>query len=120
MTHLQKIPTAALAALLLLALVSCGERLVHEEWRPGVAKRDGMLIHGKQDGPWTYWYDNGQKQAEGGWDHDFQNGAWSWWYDNGRLKQQGQYDGHGLDPAHHSSGVRIGHWRQFYDNGQLY
>jgi antitoxin component YwqK of YwqJK toxin-antitoxin module/peroxiredoxin len=109
-----------LAALLLFALAACGERQVREEWRPGVPKRSGLLVSGKQDGPWTYWYDKGQKQAEGGWDHDFQNGAWSWWYDSGRLKQQGQYDGHGLDPAHHSSGVRIGHWRHFYDNGQLY
>jgi peroxiredoxin len=116
-------PRSSAAVLLVAAcliLSSCGERLVREEWKPGVAKRSGTLVFGKQEGTWSYWYDNGQKQAEGSWYHDYQDGQWSWWYASGQLRQEGQYHGKDLAPTRHSSAERIGHWRHFYESGQLY
>ena len=117
----------ARASLLLSALVGAsllttgcfGPRTVHDEWRPGVPKRHGEVVGGKQQGPWTYWYDNGSKQAEGAWAKDYQDGQWSWWYADGRIRQTGAYAGQGLDPTRLSSAPRSGHWRFWYDNGQL-
>lgn len=96
-----------------------GPRIVHDEWKPGVPKRHGEVHGGKQQGRWTYWYDNGAKQAEGAWHKDYQDGQWVWWYPDGRVKQVGSYAGQGLDPKKLSSAPRSGHWRFWYDNGQL-
>lgn len=101
-------------------LTGCfGPRLVHDEWKPGVPKRHGEVQGGKQQGTWTYWYDNGAKQAEGAWHKDYQDGQWVWWYADGRVKQVGSYAGQGIDPKKLSSAPRSGHWRFWYDNGQL-
>jgi antitoxin component YwqK of YwqJK toxin-antitoxin module/peroxiredoxin len=106
--------------LALLATTACGgPRTVHDEWRPGVAKRHGELVGGKQHGPWTYWYESGTKQAEGRWSRDYQDGAWSWWYPDGRLRQTGFYQGSGIDLSNLSSAPRSGHWRFWYANGDL-
>ena len=103
-----------------LLLGACGERLVREEWQPGHPKRSGTLVYGKQEGPWSYWYDNGQKQAEGSWNHDYQDGTWTFWYADGAVQQSGSYSGQNASPLHWSSAPRTGHWRHFYENGQLY
>ena len=88
---------ASLIATTLVAaslLTGCfGPRVVHDEWKPGVPKRHGEVHGGKQQGTWTYWYDNGAKQAEGAWHKDYQDGRWVWWYADGRVKQVGSYAG---------------------------
>jgi antitoxin component YwqK of YwqJK toxin-antitoxin module/peroxiredoxin len=103
--------------LLIAALGGCAPRLVHDEWSPGVPKRTGQLVGGKQDGQWTYWYSSGAKQAEGAWSSDFQDGPWTWWYANGQRQQTGVYQGSGL--SNRSSAPRVGRWQFWYDNGQL-
>jgi antitoxin component YwqK of YwqJK toxin-antitoxin module/peroxiredoxin len=111
------IATTLVAASLLTGCF--GPRIFHDEWKPGVPKRHGEVHGGKQQGTWTYWYDNGAKQAEGSWHKDYQDGQWVWWYADGRVKQVGAYAGQGIDPKKLSSAPRSGHWRFWYDNGQL-
>lgn len=96
-----------------------GPRLVHDEWSPGIPKRHGEVVGGKQQGLWRYWYNNGAKQSEGVWHQDYQDGQWTWWYADGRVQQVGAYAGQGLNPKKLSSAPRTGHWRFWYDNGQL-
>lgn len=108
-----------LVGISLLAASCFGPRTVHDEWQPGVPKRHGEVVSGKQQGHWTYWYDSGTKQAEGSWNRDYQDGAWTWWYADGRVRQTGAYAGQGLDAKKLSSAPRSGHWRFWYDNGQL-
>lgn len=102
-----------------VALAACGHRLVRDEWHPGVPKTSGIVDGGHQEGIWTYYFESGEKQAQGAWEHDFQTGLWTWWYPNGQTRQEGEYAGHGLDPWHFSSSPRTGIWRHFYENGQL-
>src|SRR5690606_1583737 len=33
----------------------------------------------RRQGPWTYWYENGQKRAEGAYKDDKQEGPWTYW-----------------------------------------
>ncbi len=111
--------TSVLIAASLLTTGCFGPRTVHDEWRPGIPKRHGDVVGGKQQGSWTYWYDTGTKQAEGSWYKDYQDGQWTWWYADGRVRQTGAYAGQGLDPKKLSSAPRSGHWRFWYESGHL-
>ncbi len=115
-------PSAAIiVAIALAGLPACGgPRQVSDQWPGGAPKRTGTLVEEKQEGDWTYWYANGQKQAAGAWVHDLQSGAWSWWYDNGKPKQSGQYDPSIALAKSYSAAHRTGHWQHWYDNGQRY
>ena len=84
--------TSILVAASLLTVGCFGPRLVRDEWRPGVPKRHGEVVSGKQQGLWQYWYDNGAKQSEGAWHKDYQDGQWTWWYADGRVQQTGRPD----------------------------
>ena len=116
-------PLAVLALLSLLAACG-GPRLVKDEWSPGVTKRQGQTLSGKQQGAWSYFYSNGARQAAGSWESDFQDGVWRWWYANGQLQQEGAYrakeaDGKVLNGKRHSAGIREGLWRFWNDDGSL-
>lgn len=111
--------TSVLVAASLFTTGCFGPRTVHDEWRPGIPKRHGEVISGKQLGQWTYWYDSGTKQAEGAWYKDYQDGQWTWWYADGRVRQTGAYAGQGLDPKQLSSAPRTGTWRFWYESGHL-
>ena len=47
--------------------------------------------NGKEDGLWTYWYDNGRKRAEGGFIDGEENGLWTYWNFDGRIKKKGTF-----------------------------
>ena len=119
MTIRASISLFTLVGISLLTTACFGPRTVHDEWRPGIPKRHGEVVSGKQQGHWTYWYDSGAKQAEGSWHRDYQDGAWTWWYADGRVRQTGSYAGQGIDSKKLSSAPRSGHWRFWYENGQL-
>lgn len=68
-----------------------------------------VLINGKEDGKWVYYYDNGNKKAEGKYLKGKQQGNWKFYYPNGKIKQQGNY----------SLGKLTGSWKWYYDNGYL-
>lgn len=94
----------------LLLLTACASPRAHrDEWRPGVAKRTGTLVGDRQEGTWTYWYDSGAKEAEGGFRADKQDGAWTWWWPDGTPKQAGSY----------AAGLRTGRWTFRHPDGRL-
>ena len=43
---------------------------------------------GKQDGPWTHWYENGQKWWEVNYKDGEKDGLWTKWYENGQMKDE--------------------------------
>jgi antitoxin component YwqK of YwqJK toxin-antitoxin module/peroxiredoxin len=117
-------PLAAAAVLLSLLAACGGPRVVNDEWAPGVPKRQGQTVAGKQQGEWRYFYSDGARQAAGAWAGDFQDGTWRWWYANGQLQQEGTYrahtaDGRLLDGRRHSAGIREGLWRFWNEDGTL-
>jgi len=44
-----------------------------------------------QDGPSTYWYENGQKIWEGYYKDGMKEGKWTYWYKNGDIKSEESY-----------------------------
>lgn len=104
-------PLLVIIAALGLALTACAgsARTRADEWRPGVPKRTGQVVDGRQQGTWTYWYEDGAKQAEGGFRDDRQEGAWTWWRRDGSVEQHGSYAG----------GLRIGPWTFLHADGTL-
>ncbi len=57
--------------------------------RSALAK--GATQDGLQTGVWTYWYENGNKKAQGEYDGDRQIGPWTYWHPNGALEWQGTF-----------------------------
>ena len=45
----------------------------------------------QKHGPWTWWYDNGQKKYQGNYDNGKKNGEWFEWTSNGELVISGFY-----------------------------
>jgi antitoxin component YwqK of YwqJK toxin-antitoxin module/ribosomal protein L32 len=93
----------------------------------GALKARGHVIQDadKNDvlvGRWTYWFPNGQKQAEGEYRNgreggkrgetgilvDGRNGPWTIWHSNGQIMQASEYE----------DGKLVGAFRSWYDNGQ--
>ena len=46
------------------------------------------MKEGKEQGKWTYWYDNGQKWSEGMYADGKKTGEWTYWYDTGTIKEK--------------------------------
>ena len=86
-------------------------------------------------GPWTYYYYNGFKSAEGVYaEHGGKKGLWTYYHDNGRLKSKEWYDDDGLAQGdintNSEDGILSkispykddnlnGNWRSYYPCGQL-
>ncbi len=63
-----------------------------------------------KQGPFTYYYKNGNKQEEGNYNHGKRTGKWTWRYKNGAIESLGNYN---------ANGELNGTWKSFYKNGQL-
>lgn len=71
---------------------------------------DGIvLINGKEQGDWKYYYENGNKKAVGTYNNGKKSGKWSYYYKNGRIQQIGSY----------SAGRLTGIWQWYYETGEL-
>ena len=46
----------------------------------------GIIKNGKQDGLWTDWYENGQKESEGTW-KDGEKISEKYWNEDGSVKE---------------------------------
>jgi antitoxin component YwqK of YwqJK toxin-antitoxin module len=60
---------------------------------------EGRYLNGKQDGPWVWWYNNGQKSIQGEYAKGNPTGRWTWWAEDGRVAQSADLS--------HSEGVVI-------------
>lgn len=74
------------------------------------SKEEITWKHGVEDGPYKWWYENGQLGQEGTKNGEFFVGAWSTWHANGQLKEQGSYD---------QSGNMTGVWKEWDETGKL-
>jgi antitoxin component YwqK of YwqJK toxin-antitoxin module len=60
-------------------------------------------------GQFTWWYDNGQKQAEGTYDEGLKSGSWTTWHANGMKESVGEY----------ACGENVGRWMRWQADGRL-
>ena len=98
----------------------------------GEKEFEGSYKDGKQDGKWTYWYENGQKESERTYKDGKQDGKWTFWNYKGEKRGEGTFkDGKkdGLWSYSHDDqqkilevtfkdGVENGLWTQWYLNGK--
>lgn len=68
-----------------------------------------VLLNGLEDGYWTYYYENGNKKAIGGYNYGKKTGQWTYYYPNGKVQQKGSY----------SNDKLTGIWRWYYETGEL-
>lgn len=99
-----------LALFVCLLVSSCtGNRLVEDSYDNQQIKVQGELKYHKQEGVWSYYYEDGTLKSQGAWKADYQDGPWVYYYPNGKKKQEGAY----------VSKHRHGLWQYYYDNGNL-
>jgi antitoxin component YwqK of YwqJK toxin-antitoxin module len=67
----------------------------------------GNYHDGKQNGEWTMWYDNGQKESIDHYKDGVQDGEHIGWYTNGKIAATGQY----------KNGKREGVWKRWDPQG---
>ncbi len=106
-----------------VALTSCSEESSEGPCPPGQELQEGSFsseqqemrfrgcagtVDGLQEGPWTWWYENGQKAQEAVFDFGKEEGPWTWWYENGQKGVEGVY----------KNGKKEGTWTWWQANGQ--
>ena len=69
----------------------------------------GNYKNGKEEGVWTYYYDNGQLLIKSNYENGKKEGEWISYHENGQLSYKGN----------HKNGKREGEWVEFHDDGQL-
>ena len=57
----------------------------------GKTEYEGSYKNGKQDGKWTYWWENGQKGAEETYKDGKEEGLWTQWYENGQKRGEATF-----------------------------
>ena len=81
---------------------------VFKNYLGGKTEYEGSYKNGKQDGKWTYWWENGQKGAEETYKDGKEEGLWTQWYENGQKRGEATFKDGELD----------GLSTAWYDNGQ--
>jgi len=69
----------------------------------------GPFKDGKSDGPWVWYYENGQLNQKGTYKDGKNDGPWFFYFGNGKLSWKGTFKDDELD----------GPWVSYWDNGQL-
>lgn len=52
----------------------------------------GSVKNGKQNGKWTWWYENGQVKLINYYSMGKRVGTWEWWHENGQLAERATFD----------------------------
>ena len=81
---------------------------VFKNYLGGKTEYEGSYKNGKQDGKWTYWWENGQKGLEATFKNGKQDGLMTGWYENGQKEREGTLKDGEID----------GLSTQWYENGQ--
>ncbi|MCK5169120.1 MAG: hypothetical protein KAQ75_04500 [Bacteroidales bacterium] len=68
-----------------------------------------VLINGKEEGEWIYFYENNKKRATGKFNKGKKQGNWTYYYSNGCIQQTGTY----------TNGKLTGIWKWYYESGEL-
>ena len=68
----------------------------------------GHFKDGKEDGLWTHWWENGQKQGETTFKDGTPDGLDTYWHENGQKSFEGTY----------KDGKQDGLWTHWWENGQ--
>lgn len=70
------------------------ERVSHEIYffESGERKAEGLHDQRKKDGRWTFYYKTGAKRSEGDFDHDRKIGKWIEWSEDGKVANEIDYD----------------------------
>ncbi|MEA1927005.1 MAG: hypothetical protein U9N73_02270 [Candidatus Auribacterota bacterium] len=75
-------------------------------YRNGQTRKKGSFTEGTESDWWTYWYHNGIRRKEGSYNRaGKENGPWKYWYNNGLEEQEGAY----------KNGLPDGHWISYYN-----
>ena len=69
----------------------------------------GQIKNGNKEGPWEFYYENGQVEEKGDYKNGKREGPWVYYYSNGQLVSKGTY----------KNGKEEGPWVYYWDNGQL-
>ena len=64
---------------------------VFKNYLGGKTEYEGSYKYGKQDGKWTWWYENGQKKSEQTYKDGKEDGLHTQWYENGQKRIEGNY-----------------------------
>jgi antitoxin component YwqK of YwqJK toxin-antitoxin module/peroxiredoxin len=88
----------------ILALLTCGSCS-----GAGHDSGSGAHVRGLRSGPWTEYFQNGNKQSEGRYENDVQTGLWTYWFENGSKEMEGRFEDE----------RREGPWTAWHDNGAL-
>jgi antitoxin component YwqK of YwqJK toxin-antitoxin module len=83
---------------------------VKEQWGAGHDKSLRHFKEGKQDGPYTRWYENKKKKESGHFKNGMQDGQRAEWYENGQKKEEGNF----------KDGQQDGVWVTYRDGKELY
>jgi len=108
--------TVRTTLLLWLALCGCS-RQVTAQWAGGTPRFEGTQARfsGAREGPWKFWFPNGQLREQGRYEDGLRVGPWKQWYANGELRSEGEREAdrvQGVSP-------RAGCWRFRFENGAL-
>lgn len=81
----------------------------YENYKNNIKLSSGMIdsLSFKQ-GPWTYFYKNGEIKATGYFTNDKKDSSWIYYFPNGEIQQKGFY----------SNALPTGHWIWWYENKQ--
>lgn len=110
-------PNLPLAQLLVwVALCGCS-RQVAARWTAGTPRFEGALsrLAGTREGPWTFWFPNGELREQGRYDGGRRVGVWKQWYSNGQPRSEGERE----PSASEDASPRTGYWRFWFENGAL-
>jgi len=98
----------------------------------GTAKVDGSFNSGRLDGPFTQYYNNGKPLQQSTFKNGNMVGRTTTWYFNGKVNTESEddaagnpkwtktyWDSGGLQKEWVYSGLRTGHYREFFGNGKV-
>ena len=132
-----RLPTVIALFLLLsgaVFLVSKGSVGVKTfNYESGAKRSTGELVHGKENGPWEYWWENGNLQYRGFFVDGKQDSAWEFYDEDGKLYRKAAFKNdleHGTWSDYYATGQMSntgnyafgrlhGPWTYFYENGQV-
>lgn len=106
------------AKLLTFKPITDGQKKIY--YLNGQLSGQGETKNKKENGPWTYWHESGQKSREGSFDEGRRTGTHTYWFSNGNLRGLGNFKNDKYDgkwTMYKEDGSET--LEQFYKNGEL-